>query len=159
MKVSFCFGQIKPIHSWMSDQPCLHLLVVFKVIWRIRIDTENQKSQSGLKANVYDVLQACAQVTIDWFFIRLRCDTEDFTVSPIGFRKPKKLEPGIPGKFCLHVESRILGFGIRNIFIFILPFKLDICIKFKKKMKQGRPREPMIYWHRQELSTDNFFTT
>ena len=66
--------------------------------------------------------------------IRLRCDTEDFNVSPTGFRKPRKFESEIRLNF---------AFGIRNsglwkpeyfdlILIIILPFKLDMCLKLKK---------------------------
>ena len=70
----------------------------------------------------------------------MRCDTEDFNVSPTGFRKPRKFESEILVNFACGVLNS--GLWKPEYFYFILiinlPFKLDICIKLKK----DEAREP-----------------
>ena len=102
-----------------------------------------------------------------WFLIRLRCDTEDFNVSPTGFRKPRKFESEIRVNFA----CGILNSGLWKpeyfdlILIIILPFKLDTCINLKKdearepkKGEKGYEKDQLLkyitllikkYWHRQ----------
>ena len=86
----------------------------------------------------------CTQVMIDWFLIRLRCDTEDFNVSPTGFRKPRKFESAIRVNFaCGIVNSGLWNPEYFNlIFIIILSSKLDICIKLKKDAGKGAQASP-----------------